>query len=202
MSMRSTVRLLTAALLLVLAVALLASCGGSGKGLIPEASAGPLRGDFEAVAGAAQSGNGSCAHTEAALGKTEKDFLALPASVDPQLRDKLRQGIANLRQRALAMCAEPVPTATTATTQTTTTTETTPTETTATTPATPTTPVTPPNEGGGTRALGEEEGEEHGPGKGRGKGVGKGDEEEAEEESGESESGGASAGGPTPGSGR
>lgn len=198
MSMRSIARPLTAALLGV-AVGLLASCGGSGKGLIPEASAGPLRGDFEAVAQAAESGNGNCTHTEAALEKTEKDFLALPASVDPRLRNKLQQGISNLRQRALAMCVESVPTTTTATTPTAPTTETTPTETTPTTPATPTTPVTPPNEGGGTQAPSEEEVEEHGPGKGKGKGLGKGDEEE---ESGESESGGASAGGASPGSGR
>lgn len=196
MTMRSLVRLLAAALV-GLAAALLVSCGGSGKGLIPEASAGPLRSDFEAVAQAAESGNGSCAHTEAALGKTEKDFLALPASVDSRLRDKLQQGIANLRQRALAMCAEPVPTATTVTTETTPT-ETVPTETTPT-ETTPTTPVTPPNEGGGTEAPSEEEGEEHGPGKGKGKGLGKGDEEE---ESGEAESEGASAGGAGPGSGR
>lgn len=197
MTMRSTVRLLAAALL-GLAVALLVSCGGSGKGLIPEASAGPLRADFEAVAQAAESGNGSCAGTEAALGKTEKDFLALPVAVDARLRDRLRQGIANLRQRALSMCAESAPTATT-TTPTTTTTETTPTQTTSTTPATPTTPVTPPNEGGGTPAPGEEQGEGPGAGKGKGKGPGKGDEGE---EGGESESGGASAGGASPGSGR
>lgn len=196
MIMRSTARLLTAALL-GLAAALLVACGGSGKGLIPEASAGPLRSDFEAVAQAAESGNGSCASTETALGKTEKDFLGLPASVDPRLRDKLRAGIANLRQRALAMCAEPAPTVTTATTPTTTT-ETTPTQPTPPSHATPTTPVAPPNEGGGTRAPGEEEGEGHGVGKGKGKGPGKGDEEE---ESGEAESGGASAGGAGPGGG-
>lgn len=198
MTMRSPLRLLAAALVGI-AATLLVSCGGSGKGLIPEASAGPLRSDFEAVAQAAESGNGSCARTEAALGKTEKDFLTLPASVDSRLRDKLQQGISNLRQRALAMCAEPAPTTTTVTTPTTPTTETTPTETTPTTPATPTTPVSPPNEGGGTQAPSEEEGEEHGPGKGKGKGIGKADEEE---ESGEAESGGASAGGAGPGSGR
>ncbi|MGN6373521.1 MAG: hypothetical protein ACTHM1_11130 [Solirubrobacteraceae bacterium] len=196
MTMRTTFRLLIAALLGV-AVALLVSCGGSGKGLIPEANAGPLRNDFEAVAQAAESGNGGCTHTEAALGKTEKDFLALPAAVDARLRDKLRAGIANLRQRALAMCAESVPTATTATTPTTTTTETTPTQTTPTTPATPTTPTEPSNEGGGTPAPHQEEGE--GSGGGKAKGKGKGDQEE---EGGESESGGASAGGAGPGGGR
>lgn len=196
MTMRSLARLLAAALL-GLAVALLVSCGGSGKGLIPEANAGPLRSDFEAVAQAAESGNGNCAHTEAALGKTEKDFLALPAAVDARLRDKLRAGIANLRQRALAMCAEPVATVTTPTNPTTTTTETAPTQTTPAAPTTPTTPAEPPNEGGGTPAP-HQEGEGPGVGKGKGKGVGKGD----QEESGESESGGASAGGVNPGGGR
>ncbi len=37
----------------------LISCGGSGKGLIPAADAGPLQGDFEAVAQAAENGDGS-----------------------------------------------------------------------------------------------------------------------------------------------
>jgi hypothetical protein len=200
MTMRSTARLLMAALL-GLAAALLVSCGGSGKGLIPQADAGPLRSDFEAVAQAAESGNGSCTSTERALGKTERDFLALPAAVDAGLRARLRGGIANLRQRALAMCAEPTPTATTVTTPTTSPTETTTTPSTPTTPATPTTPLAPHNEGGGTPAPSEEEGEgpAGGKGKGKGKGPGKGDEEE---ESGESESGGASAGGASPGGGR
>lgn len=200
--MRSTARLLAAALL-GLSAALLVSCGGSGKGLIPEANAGPLRGDFEAVARAAESGNGSCTSTEQALGKTESDFLALPASVDRRLRHRLDEGIAHLHQQALAMCAEPTTTATTATTATTTT-ETTPTPTTPTTPPSTTTPAAPPsNEGGGTQAPGQEEGEEHGEGKGKGlgKGAGKGLGKGGEEEGGEAENGGASAGGAGPGGG-
>jgi hypothetical protein len=180
---------LTLAALAGAAAALLLACGSSGNGLIPAANAGPLQSDFEAVAQAAQSGNGSCLSTESALGKTEQDFLALPASVDAGLRRRLREGIDNLRKVSLAMCAQPSPTATattaapTTTTPTTTTgatttpTATTPTST-ATTPASP----APPNNGGGTPAP--EEGEE---GAGKGKGKGK-DEGEA----------GAEAGGATP----
>jgi hypothetical protein len=195
MKMQTLIRLVVAALLGV-AMAVLVSCGSSGSGLIPTANAGPLQSDFEAVARAAASGNGSCAATESALGKTEQDFLGLPASVDRGLHARLGQGIANLRKRALAMCTEPSPTATsttetqTTTTQTTTSTETTPTTTTSTTTtptSTQTTPTTttPPSQSGGTEAG---EGEaEAGKGKGKGKGEGEGNGVEG--------AGGASAGG-------
>lgn len=189
MTMPAVLRLLLAALLGVTA-ALLVACGGSGKGLIPEANAGPLRGDFEAVAQAAQSGNGSCTGTETALAKTEGDLRTLPASVDAGLRSRLQQGVSNLRHRALEMCSESVPTVTTATTAPTT--QTAPPSTTATTPTTaPTT--TPSSEGGGTVAPEGEEG--HGEGKGKGKGAGKeGEEGNSEAETGAG-SGGTSAGG-------
>lgn len=157
--------------------AVLISCGGSGKGLIPVADAGPLQGDFEAVAQAAENGDGSCTSTESALLKTEQDFAALPASLDTGLHNTLRQGIENLRQRALALCTQPLPEATQATTAppTTSSTSTTapPSETqTTTTTTTPTTPA-PSGPGGGTAAPGEE-GEEEGPGIGKGEGGGKG----------------------------
>src|ERR1700684_3078242 len=198
--MRTLIRLVPAALLGV-AAAVLVSCGSSGKGLIPSANAGPLQGDFEAVAQAAESGNGSCAATESALGKTEQDFLALPATVDRGLHARLEVGIANLRKQALAMCVQPTETATatvgtqTNTTSTTTTnTETTPTTTTstATTPTTtqiPTT-TTPSNSGGGTEAPGEqaEEGKDKVEGNARGR-------DEGEGGSAGASSGGASAGG-------
>jgi hypothetical protein len=154
------------------AAALLVSCSGSGAGLIPAGNAGPLRGDFEAVAHAAETGNGKCSETEAALSKTELDFAALPASVNGELRGALRTGIANLKVRALALCALPIaqPTNTTpATTQTTTTTKaptttSTPSTQTTTNKAPPTTPTTnpeggtPPEEskGGGAEQGGEE----------------------------------------------
>lgn len=187
-------RALALAALLGVCAAVLVACGSSGTGLIPAASAGPLQSDFEAVAQAAQSGNGNCLATESALGKTQQDYLALPASVDAGLRKRLREGIANLRKVALAMCAQPSPTATTATTQTTTTQTTTGTQTTpSTTTSTQTTPpATPPESGegnsGGTPAEGGER--EEGPGKGKGKGKGEGESE--------GNSGGASAGGASP----
>jgi hypothetical protein len=149
-----------AALLGVLA-ALLVACSSSGKGLIPTGNAGPLQSDFEAVAQAAEAGDGSCTATEAALLKTEQNFAALPTSVDAGLRNTLRQGIENLRTRSLAVCAQPLPQATETTPKTTTsttTTQTTPTVTqTTTTQSTPstTTPPSPSGPGGGTPAPGE-----------------------------------------------
>lgn len=198
MKMQTLIRLVVAALLGV-AVAALVSCGSTGTGLIPSASAGPLQKDFEAVAKAAAAGNGSCAETESALGKTEQDFLALPASIDRGLRRRLQQGISNLHKQALAMCLQPTPgststtgtqTSTTPTTTTPTSTETTTTTSTTTTPpATTPTTTTPPSQGGGTEAPGEQA--EEGKGKGKGKGDGKGE----SEASGGASAGGASAGG-------
>jgi hypothetical protein len=149
------------ACLLALAATLLVACGGSSAKLIPVADAGPLQSDFETVQQDAETGGGSCAATESALLKTEQDFAALPASVDAGLRATLRQGIDNLRVRALALCAQPLAqTRTTETTpKTTTSTITTPTTTPTTpTPTTPTTPTTTPTStspGGGTAAPGE-----------------------------------------------
>jgi hypothetical protein len=199
MKMQTLIRLVVAASLGV-AVAVLVSCGSSGTGLIPSASAGPLQKDFEAVAKAAAAGNGSCAETESVLGKTEQDFLALPASIDSGLHARLKLGISNLRNQARAMCIQSTPGATstvgTQTSTTTTTTETTPTTTTGTTTTptstqTPTT-TTPPSESGGTEAH---EGEaQESPGKGKGEGKGRGKEGEGEGDGGAS-AGGASAGG-------
>jgi hypothetical protein len=155
-----SLRLSLSALLGVLA-ALLVACSGSTMGLIPTGDAGPLQSDFEAVARAAESGDGDCGETEKALLKTDQDFAALPASVDTGLHNTLRQGIENLRSRALALCAQPLPqsTETTSTPKTTTSTATTtPTETqTTTTQTTPTatTPPSPSGPGGGTPAPGE-----------------------------------------------
>lgn len=174
-------RLLAAGLLGVAVAIVLVSCGSSGKGLIPIADAGPLQSDFEAVAQAAQAGGGSCTATTEAINKTEQDFAALPATIDSGLHNRLREGISNLRERALALCAQPlVQTATTTTprtTPTTTTTQTTPTTTSTPTTPTTTTPVTPPNNGGGTVAPGEGEregspGSDNGHGNGRGNGRG------------------------------
>jgi hypothetical protein len=198
MKMQMLIRLVVAALLGV-AAAVLVSCGSSGNGLIPSTSAGPLQKDFEEVTKAAAASNGSCAATESALGKTEQDFLALPATVDKGLHARIQQGISNLRNQARAMCLQPPSTATstlntqTSTTPTTTTnTETTPTtttNTTTTTTSTQTTPTTttPPSQGGGTEAPGEGQAEES-KGKGKDKGEGEGN-------GGAPAAGGASAGG-------
>jgi hypothetical protein len=171
---------------------LVSACGGStGKGLIPAADAGPLQSDFEAVSQEAQNGDGSCTGTQAALTKTEQDFDALPATLDSGLRDTLHQGIANLRARALALCAQPLASTTTTATTKATTTPTTTTSTTPTLTQTTSTTETPPTEtptqtpeggggGGGTPAPGET------PGVGGGTGV---------------EEGGGVAGGASPGAG-
>jgi hypothetical protein len=152
-------RVLLVASLGVLA-ALLISCSSSGKGLIPLSDAGPLQSDFEAVAQAAENGDGSCAQTESALLKTDQDFAALPTSVDTGLRSTLHQGIENLRSRSLALCAQPLPQSTiTSTTPktTTSTTTSTPTETESTETQTTPAPETegPSGPGGGTQAPGE-----------------------------------------------
>lgn len=138
--------------------ALLISCSSSSKGLIPVGDAGPLQGDFEAVAQAAENGDGKCAQTESALLKTDQDFAALPTSVDSGLRNTLHQGIENLRSRSLALCAQPLPQATvTTTTPKTTSTPTTSTETESTETQTTPAPETesPSGPGGGTPAPGE-----------------------------------------------
>lgn len=161
-----------------LAAALLVSCGSTGKGLIPFADAGPLRSDFEAVANAAQAGNGQCAATTQAIEKTESDFHSLPPSVDQRLRSQLSEGVENLRSKALALCEQPranTGTSTTRSTKTipTTTTQSTPTITTQSTPTISTQTSTPPAPGGGTQAPSEKEHEEEVP---AGPGVGKGGE--------------------------
>jgi hypothetical protein len=169
--------------------ALLVSCSGSGGSLIPSGDAGPLKSDFETVAQAAQSGNGSCASTETALANAERDLAALPASVDRGLRTRLREGLNRLRTQALERCTQ-TPAQSTQTTSaskppTSTPTTSTPSTETSTTPSTPSTETSaPPVPGGGTPAPGE--GEVEGEGepeassgsvkpKGKAKGHGEGD---------------------------
>jgi hypothetical protein len=174
-------RLLVAALLGLAAAALVCSCGASTKGLIPASDAGPLQSDFETVQQAAEHGDGSCSTTEAALVKTNEDLSSLPSTVDSGLRNNLRQGVANLRDRALALCAQPLvqttatdaapPTSTTTNPATTSTPITTPTTTTQTTPTTPATTPTTTTPGGGTPAPGETPGGAQGGGTGVGEGA-------------------------------
>jgi hypothetical protein len=169
---------LLAGLLGVAAALLIAACGSSSGKLIPLADAGPLQSDFEAVAQAAETGNGNCSATEAAISTTEQNFNELPSTVDAGLRQTLRQGIDNLRSHALALCAEPLAQATvtsttakttSSTTTSTTTTTPTATETTTTPPVTTPTTTNAPGTGGGTQAPGS--GEET-PAPGGGTGVG------------------------------
>jgi len=201
MSLRHGFRIPLAALL-GLAAALLVSCGSSSDKLIPVASSGPLQTDFEKVAQDAEAGNGNCAATESAILKTEQDFDALPATLDTGLRETLRQGIQNLRARALALCVQPlvqttpttsVPktttsTATTTPTTATTTTTTPPSTTTSTTPAT-TTPA------GGTPAPGSGETPGAGGGQSGAPGGGTGAGENGSANGANPGEGGASAGG-------
>jgi hypothetical protein len=168
--MRSSIRLLLAALLGI-ASAVLVSCGSSGAGLIPAENAGPLESDFQAVARAAQEGDRDCGPTEAALRTTERDFQALPVTVNAGLRSRLAEGITHLHKTALATCSQPLtqtdttgesstatgtattpPTATAPAKTQTTPTSTAPTSTTTTGTATAPTGTTPPpsNSGGGT----------------------------------------------------
>jgi hypothetical protein len=175
----SLLRLVLAGLLGV-AAALLVSCGSSGAGLIPAQNAGPLQGDFEAVAQAAENGDGSCAATEAAVLKTEQDFEVLPTTIDAGLRNRLHEGISHLHEDALKLCKQPLPQTTVPstsprTTTSTQTTSTTPTVTqTTSTQTTPTTTIpTTSSPGGGTPAPGAGAGEVA-PGAGGGQGGGTG----------------------------
>jgi hypothetical protein len=182
---RQPLRLLCAGLLGI-SCAVLVACGSSGKGLIPAASAGPLQSDFEAVAQAAEQGNGDCTATQEAIAKTEADFQTLPAGVDSGLRERLRGGIANLSSRARALCAQPLAGATTATVPTTTSTSssesatlststTTSSSTSTPTSTPPPTPSGPAAPGGGTPAPGEGDGTSgNGQGSGEGNGTGAG----------------------------
>jgi hypothetical protein len=106
--LRTVILRLLPAGLLGAGAAVLVSCGSSGVGLIPSENAGPLVADFQAVERTASKGDGNCAPTKAALGTTERDFQALPASVNAGLRAKLREGISHLQTLALELCAEPL----------------------------------------------------------------------------------------------
>jgi hypothetical protein len=174
---------------LVVAAALLVSCGSSAK-LIPVANSEPLQADFEEVARDAEAAHGDCGATEAAVRKTEHDLATLPSTVDAGLRRRLGEGLNRLRTDALELCATPSTQTTQATTapHTTSTSSTAQTNTTAPTQTTNTqttstgATTTPP--GGGTPAKeGEAEepagpkhdhkGDEGGPGGAAAEGIGK-----------------------------
>ena len=81
----------------------------AGKGLIPAGDAGPLQSDFETVAQAAENGDGNCTATEDARSpRPNRTTATCPAASTRACADTLRQGIDNLRNRALALCAQPL----------------------------------------------------------------------------------------------
>jgi hypothetical protein len=162
---------LLAAAVLGVTASLLVACGDRSH-LIPANDAGDLEAALDQVAAATSAGD--CATARAAVDRASGVLAKLPDGVDRRLRARLRSGIANLRARVPAQCAQAATstrtqtttqtqtqtteTQTTPTTTETTTTETTPTTTdttpttTETTPTTtdttPTTPTTPDDSGG------------------------------------------------------
>ena len=119
MSMHVAIRRFPVAAVAVGASALLAGCGGSGAGLIPTASAGPLEQDFVEVWERAHAGNGSCTATSEALEKAEADFVKISARIDASLRRRLQEGITRLHSQALEECSHVTTTSSTTLTTTT-----------------------------------------------------------------------------------
>lgn len=162
MSMRTALLHLAALLLGALAALALAACGGDEdrSGLLPAGDAQALSDRLDAVRADVE--DGECDALAQDLVRLRNALVALPSSVDPRLRERLEEGVANLAEIAPGQCAEVARGETTTTetqtteTQTTTTaipTVTTPVETAPpTTTATPTTTTppttTPPGTGG------------------------------------------------------
>ena len=127
------------ALLLGVAAALLAACGGTSGG-IPSANAGDLKGQIEDVQQAVDSGR--CSDVDGQLKQVDERIDDLPPSTDTQLVRTLREGADKLRSLAIDECDATPAQTTTETTTTETETDTTPTETTTTPTDTTTTPTT------------------------------------------------------------
>ena len=133
------------ALLLGVAAALLAACGGTSDG-IPSANAGDLKSQIEDVQQAVDSGR--CSDVDGQLTQVDERIDDLPPSTDPQLVRTLREGADKLRSVAIEECDATPAKTTTETTTTQTETDTTPSDTTTTptdttTTTTPTTTMTP-----------------------------------------------------------
>jgi len=158
--MRAALPFLLAAVLGV-GSGVLAACGGSGdrSALIPQSSASRMDNALDDVRSAVD--DGDCTGAQQALARARGVLVNLPNTVDSQLRDRLRQGLDNLRTIVPQQCQQststettPPETTTTNTTPTNTTppdttpTDTTPTDTTPTnttpTTTTGTTTTTPP----------------------------------------------------------
>lgn len=134
---------LLAALLLGLTAAYAVACGEDEQSLISAGRAEGIKKNLDDVE--EQTRNGNCAEVARQLADLQGQLERLPRSTDPELRERLEEGIANLGQVAPRDCTD-ARTETTPTTGTTTTpTDTTPTTPTDTTPTTPTTttPTTP-----------------------------------------------------------
>ena len=124
-----------------------AGCGNSAK-LLPPDQASTLDSALQQVADA--TGAGNCQEAQDALQNAQQAFAKLPASVDPRLTARLKQGLQQLtvtvgpQCKAVAEAAKPTTTTTTATTPSTTTqpTTTTTTGSTTTTTTQPTTTTT------------------------------------------------------------
>jgi TolA-binding protein len=139
-----------ASLLLGVCAALLVACAGETKGGIAAASATDLKRQLEDVRERVDAGR--CGELNGQLRQIDERIDALPASVDEQLKQALRDGVTRLRSTAPRECNDnhsatqtetTPPEETTPTTPSETTTETTPTTETPTTtlPTTPTTEV-------------------------------------------------------------
>jgi hypothetical protein len=116
------------------ASSLLVGCGSGGAKLIPEGNANALTSDLDAIASAVT--KGSCIAANKKLTDLLSALNHLPATVDPELRKRLNDGYALLKEKALVECkARTTPETNTETTDTTTT-ETAPTTTTETTTVT------------------------------------------------------------------
>jgi hypothetical protein len=89
------------ALLLGVAAALLAACGGTSDG-IPSANAGDLKSQIEDVQQAVDSGR--CSDVYGQLKQVDERIDDLPPSTDPQLVRTLREGADQLRSVAIEQC--------------------------------------------------------------------------------------------------
>jgi hypothetical protein len=127
------------ALLLGVAAALLAACGGTSGG-IPSANAGDLKSQIADVQQAVDSGR--CSDVSGQLKQVDERIDDLPPSTDTQLVRTLREGADRLRSVAIEQCDATPAQTTTETTPTETETTTTPAETTTTPTDTNTTPTT------------------------------------------------------------
>jgi hypothetical protein len=130
----------------VLAAALLVPIAGCGKSKpkLPKQDARALVSLLHQADSRAQAK--SCdALLKRTLPRLEVHLNTLPANVDPDIRDTLRQGIANLRTLAVAQCSGVKPKPTPTNTETQTQTQPPPTTTTTTPPTTTTTTTTPPS---------------------------------------------------------